>query len=63
VGGGAEWFFMPHWSLKAEYLYVDLGTRTFTSTNSNPVAFPLATITHSHSLIENIGRIGLNFHF
>jgi opacity protein-like surface antigen len=63
VGGGVEWFFMPRWSLKAEYLHVDLGTKTFTSVNSNPVAFPLATISHSHSLVEDIGRIGVNFHF
>jgi len=25
VGGGAEWAFVPTWSLKAEYLYIDLG--------------------------------------
>jgi outer membrane immunogenic protein len=63
VGGGAEWFFMPQWSLKAEYLYVDFGTKSFTSANSNPATFPLATIVHNHSLVENIGRLGLNFHF
>jgi outer membrane immunogenic protein len=63
VGGGVEWFFMPQWSLKAEYLHVDFGTKSFTSSNSNPAAFPLATIVHSQSLVEDIGRIGLNFHF
>ena len=25
VGGGLEWMFAPNWSVKAEYLYVDLG--------------------------------------
>jgi outer membrane immunogenic protein len=63
AGGGVEWFFMPQWSLKAEYLHVDLGTKTFTSTNSNPAVFPLSSITHSHSLVEDIGRLGVNFHF
>jgi len=63
VGGGVEWFFMPQWSLKAEYLHADFGTRSFTSANSNPAVFPLSTIVHSHSLVEDIGRIGLNFHF
>ena len=24
AGGGVEWMFAPHWSAKAEYLYVDL---------------------------------------
>jgi outer membrane immunogenic protein len=63
VGGGVEWFFMPQWSLKAEYLHVDFGTKSFTSANSDPITFPLSTIVHSHSLVEDIGRIGLNFHF
>ena len=62
VGAGAEWAFAPRWSVKAEYLYVDLGTITYTSTNSLPIN-PLATIAHSHTLTENIGRIGLNWHF
>jgi hypothetical protein len=34
-----------------------------TSANSNPVAFPNSTIVHSHRLKEDIGRVGLNFHF
>src|SRR5262249_28469190 len=31
-GGGAEWQFAPAWTLRAEYLYVDLGTQTNTLT-------------------------------
>jgi len=23
VGGGAEWMFAPHWTIRAEYLYID----------------------------------------
>jgi outer membrane immunogenic protein len=60
AGGGVEWFFMPQWSVKAEYLHVDFGTTSFTSANS---AVPTATILHSHTLTEDIGRIGVNFHF
>jgi outer membrane immunogenic protein len=60
AGGGAEWFFMPQWSVKAEYLHVDFGTTNFTSANS---AVPTATILHSHTLTEDIGRAGINFHF
>ena len=26
AGGGVEWMFAPHWSAKAEYLYVDLSS-------------------------------------
>ncbi len=63
VGGGIEWAFLPHWSIKAEYLYVDLGSFSTTSANSNPGAFPLSTIVHNHNLTENIARLGLNFKF
>lgn len=28
IGGGAEWRFLPNWSLKGEALYYDLGTQT-----------------------------------
>ena len=27
AGGGVEWMFMPHWTAKLEYLYVDLDSR------------------------------------
>jgi outer membrane immunogenic protein len=61
VGGGAEWAFAPHWSVKAEYLYVDLGSVSYTS--SNPTAGALATILHNHTISESIGRLGINWHF
>jgi outer membrane immunogenic protein len=63
VGGGVEWAFDPHWTVKAEYLHADLGTVSFTSANSNPAVFPLSTINHSHRLTEDIGRIGVNWRF
>ena len=28
VGGGGEWMIAPKWSIKAEYLFVDLGKQT-----------------------------------
>jgi outer membrane immunogenic protein len=61
AGGGVEWKFAPRWSVKAEYLYVDLGSTTYTSLNSN-VGFS-ASIIHNHHLTENIARIGLNYSF
>jgi len=56
VGGGVEWAFAPSWSVRAEYLWVDLGTTTFDSS-------PFLAITHNHHLTENIGRLGLNVRF
>jgi outer membrane immunogenic protein len=50
VGAGAEWMFMPRWSLTAEYLY-----RRF----DNTTAFGFSTGT----LAVNSGQVGVNFHF
>jgi outer membrane immunogenic protein len=64
AGGGVEWAVAANWSIKAEYLYVDLLGATLNSANSIPAAFPLATIAHTHGdLRENIGRVGLNYRF
>jgi len=60
AGAGAEWKFAPHWSVKAEYLFVDLGQFSTTSANSLD---PLGTIKHDHHLTENLVRAGVNFHF
>jgi outer membrane immunogenic protein len=62
AGGGIEWEFAPSWSVKAEYLFVDLGTTNFDSAFSDP-RFTSATITHNHHLTENLGRVGLNVRF
>jgi len=62
IGAGLEWMFAPNWSAKAEYLYVDLGSTTFTGFNDD-AAFPNATIQHSRSMTESIGRFGLNYRF
>jgi outer membrane immunogenic protein len=53
AGGGVEWMFMPRWSMKAEYLYIDSGTTSLT----------IAGLTASGKLKDSIGRIGVNYHF
>jgi opacity protein-like surface antigen len=59
-----EWAFLANWTAKAEYLYVDVPGTSFTSVNSNPVAFPNSTIAHTHGdLTENIVRVGVNYKF
>ena len=42
VGGGAEYAFDNHWSVKAEYLYVDPGSVSF-STAGNPAPSYIST--------------------
>lgn len=53
LGGGGEYAFSPNWSVKAEYLYVDLGKETYTS-----VVGPLDVGTNA-----NILRAGVNYRF
>jgi len=67
VGGGIEWMFASNWTVKLEYLFVDLGT-TSSTMQLTPLAaianpFPNANLTSSHRFTENIGRIGVNYKF
>jgi outer membrane immunogenic protein len=63
VGGGVEWMFAPKWSLKAEYLYVDLGNRSATLTAFPAFGPPGNFYTGTTSFRENIVRGGINYHF
>ncbi len=56
AGGGVEWMFMPHWSAKAEYLFVDLSSGGATG----PFGFEFGTHHHPQA---NIVRAGVNYHF
>ena len=61
VGGGLEWAFAPSWSLKAEYLYVDLGSRSSTiayTYGANNSSLTSTVVDH-----ENIVRAGINYKF
>jgi outer membrane immunogenic protein len=51
LGVGAEYGFAPNWSAKVEYLYMDLGSRTFATTGTD------------NSLSASLLRVGLNYHF
>ena len=65
AGLGAEYALGGSWSAKIEYLHVDLGRVTVSSTNltafAPPIAFPTNVFTHSINLHEDIVRAGLNF--
>lgn len=51
AGGGLEVAFTPRWSVKAEWLYLDLSDRTFSLTGAN------------NGLAADLLRMGVNYHF
>lgn len=61
VGAGAEWMFTQKLSLKAEYLYVDLGNST--STIGYTYGRNSSSLTSTINDRENIVRGGINYHF
>jgi outer membrane immunogenic protein len=61
AGAGVEWAFNQNWSVKAEYLYVDLGSVSYNGL-TNPT-FGTLTGLINHNLTENIGRLGINYRF
>jgi outer membrane immunogenic protein len=54
LGGGIEWAFAPRWSLKAEYLHVDLGRLNYSIGD-------LSTI--DVDVTADIVRVGINYNF
>jgi len=66
IGGGVEWLLTQNWSVKAEYLYVGLGTSTVNFNLINPLLglnFSSATVVSATHFSENVARAGLNYHF
>ena len=66
LGTGVEYGRAGPWSLKLEYLHVDLGSVSGTSTNLlalGGTAFPTNVYTHSVKVTDDIVRVGLNYKF
>jgi len=68
AGGGIEWLFAPNWSVKAEYLYYDLGSVTYglsplQNFNSGGTLFTSGSPFSRTRFTGNIVRAGLNYHF
>jgi outer membrane immunogenic protein len=60
AGGGVEWMLAPHWTLRGEYLYIDLGSQSVTAGTVLPSVFAFNASATYH---ENIARAALNFGF
>ena len=67
VGGGVEWWVAPKWSVKAEYLYYDLGKAT-TNALGNPVIRGIPQLNGIDYISQvreagSIVRVGANYKF
>jgi outer membrane immunogenic protein len=62
IGGGLEWKVAPQWSVKAEYLWVDLGNLNSTI-NYNFPGVTSSLTAHVHNDSYNIARAGINYTF
>jgi len=56
AGAGVEWMFLPHWSVKGEYLY-----RSFSSETIFSGVIPGGLTTGTLNI--NSGQVGVNYHF
>jgi outer membrane immunogenic protein len=56
AGAGVEWMFLPHWSVKGEYLYRSFSSQTFFAAQLPPGIV-------SGTLNINSGQVGINYHF
>lgn len=67
VGGGLEYAFGRNWSLKAEYIYMDLGSADYnlvgTAYEGTPNESPHTTDSFPADLTIHTGRVGLNYKF
>jgi outer membrane immunogenic protein len=60
VGAGAEFALSPNWTVKAEYLYADLGSKVY---NFYEGSAGWARISGTASLTMSIARVGFNYQF
>jgi outer membrane immunogenic protein len=65
AGGGIEWMFLPNWSIKGEYQYIDLrqGPRAAASEFVGGVGTAFAINRVDPRIQMHTARIGLNYHF
>ena len=61
LGGGLEWAFSQHWSMKGEYLFIDLQKQRYNAPNISPSAFQSFAYKTSLETEAHIIRLGFNF--
>ena len=61
VGTGGEYALTNNWSVKLEYLYIDLGSSSYTYLSA--FGTPASTLTTTINTAQNVIRVGLNYKF
>jgi outer membrane immunogenic protein len=61
LGGGVEWGFTRHWSLKTEYLYLQLRDVHYFDPNRPPPAFPTFFYHTKLEPASHVIRLGVNY--
>ena len=62
LGGGAEWALNRHWTLRAEYIYLNFGNVTANASVSDANVNP-SNLATTVNLTANIARAGVNYKF
>lgn len=63
IGAGVEWAFAPNWSLKAEYLHIDLGSEDYAFKGLTYTDAPFDTDNFKSELTVDTVKLGLNYRF
>jgi len=63
AGGGVEWMYSRNWSVKAEYLYVDLGSADYRFVGTTFIGTPHTTDSFPADLTFHTVRVGVNYRF
>lgn len=63
IGGGVEWMLARNWTIKAEYLFIDLGKEDYAYVGTTVDGRPYDTDHYNPSLTIQTIRAGLNYKF
>ncbi|MET4156327.1 opacity protein-like surface antigen [Bradyrhizobium sp. JR7.2] len=63
AGAGVEYRFAPHWTVKGEYLYYDLGNHSLTSDYGTPTMVRGFQSQYDFATHGSIARVGVNYHW
>jgi outer membrane immunogenic protein len=67
IGAGSEWAFLPNWSVRAEYLFMDFGSFSYALACTVPSCSGAPTIPYAWSAhvqsADHVFRVGLNYTF